>query len=976
MYNLFKVLGLSFIFLITTLVAQPRGKGKISGTAVDAETGDPLIGANVYLENTSLGSASDLDGNFLIMGVPAGNYTLIVSVIGYAETKITDVIVKNEEITKINIAVQSEILTTEAVVVEAEALQNTEAALLKSRQKSISVSDAISAEEISKSGSGDAAAAMKKVTGASVVGGKYVYIRGLGERYSATTLNGAELPSADPDKKSFQLDLIPSNMLDNINTIKTFTPDKAGTFTGGLVDVSLKTYPEQLTFQINSSTGYNSQATGNNNFILPNSGGTDWLGMDDGTREIPDIVKNRSGDVGKINSLDNDTPEELNEVLFVDRLSNSFNNKMIPTSANEPLNGSFGISVGNTVILDEKQNNSIGYFGSLTWGQNYSFIDNAKEGRYKLVGPLSEVEGLEADFEGTGSKGTMEVNWGSIANLALKNKTLGQVKFSYMHTQNAEATGQYLIGVRERDRSTDRFETTVSKWVERSLDTYQADGEHMISPFFNSKLDWKISKSTNKQDEPDQRYFFDVMVDQPDGSIFYMFDAANSQPISRYYRDLTEDNLSAYTNLEFSFKQWSDRNSKLKVGFAYNQIDRVYNQRRFDYVPNRMSLNDFAENNVLNTERLFSAMGISDSTSRPDRPSRWFDNSFIIDEAVDSTGFFRGDLETFAYYLMINLPIIENLRFIGGARIESTTMNSKTLDPEDGKGKLTDTDVLPSINFVYSLHKNMNIRTAFSRTIARPTFRELAPYISFEYVGDELFIGNPNLKRTLITNYDIRWEWFLNPGEILAVSGFYKAFEAPIEKYIDPKFSDDTALKSVKNVDRGTVLGLEIEARKDFGFIYEKLSAFKIGTNFSYVHSQVDIADEEIQEKIDNGDPNPDKTRPLAGQSPYLFNINFSYDNYKSGTSAGLYYNLFGDRLFLTARHATPDIYEKGYGTLDFKASQDVFNHFTISLAVKNILNPKHEFIYKLDNGVVDKDYIYRSIKTGINYSLSLTYKL
>jgi hypothetical protein len=286
---------------------------------------------------------------------------------------------------------------------------------------------------------------MKKVTGASVVGGKYVYIRGLGERYSATTLNGAELPSADPDKKSFQLDLIPSNMLDNINTIKTCTPDKAGTFTGGLVDVSLKTYPEHLTFQINSSTGYNIQATGNNNFILPNSGRTDWLGMDDGTREIPDIVKSRSGNVGKINSLDNDKPEELNEVLFVDRLSNSFNNKMIPTSANAPLNSSFGISVGNTVILDEKQNNSIGYFGSLTWGQNYSFIANAREGRYKLVGPLSEVEGLEADFEGTGSKGTMEVNWGSIANLALKNKTLGQVKFSYMHTQNAEATGHSTL---------------------------------------------------------------------------------------------------------------------------------------------------------------------------------------------------------------------------------------------------------------------------------------------------------------------------------------------------------------------------------------------------------------------------------------------------------------------------------------------------------------------------------------------------
>jgi len=321
-------------------------------------------------------------------------------------------------------------------------------------------------------------------------------------------------------------------------------------------------------------------------------------------------------------------------------------------------------------------------------------------------------------------------------------------------------------------------------------------------------------------------------------------------------------------------------------------------------------------------------------------------------------------------------PVFEKLRFIGGARIENTTMNSKTLDSEDGRGKLADTDILPSVNFIYSLRNDMNFRTALSRTVARPTFRELAPYISFEYVGDELFVGNPNLKRTLITNYDVRWEWFLNPGEILALSGFYKDFEAPIEKYIDPKFSDDTALKSVKNVDRARVYGVEIEGRKDFGFIHENLSSFKAGTNFSYVFSEVDIADEEIREKMDNGDPNPDRTRPLAGQSPYLFNINLSYENYKIGTSAGLYYNLFGDRLYLTARHATPDIYERGFGTLDFKASQDIFNHFTISLAIKNILNPNHEFVYTLDNGVVNKDFVYRSIKTGINYSFSLTYKL
>lgn len=967
---------IAVLVLLMFSLTWAQNDGQIVGSVVDSQTGEPLIGANIYLEGTTLGAASDLDGRYLILNVPEGGYTLVVSIVGYAEMKVSDVQVEAGEITKLEIPVQPEILTTDVVVVEAKALENTEAALLKSRQKAEAVSDAISAEEISKSGSGDAAAAMKKVTGASVVGGKYVYIRGLGERYSATTLNGAELPSADPDKKSFQLDLIPSNMLDNINTIKTFTPDKPGTFTGGLVDVSLKSYPEELSFQVNSSVGYNTVTTGNSNFILTNAGDTDWLGMDDGTRAIPGVVKNRSGDIGRLNSLSNDTPEELEEVLFVDRLAKSFNNIMLPTNADAPVNSSLGISLGNTILLDENQNNSIGYFGSLTWGQKYSFIEDGKVGRYKLVGPLSDVEGLESEFEGTGSKGTREVNWGSIANVAFKNKTLGQVKLSHMHTQSAEAMGQNYIGVRERDRSTDRFETTVSKWVERSLDTYQIDGEHILSPLFNAKLDWKVSHSTNEQDEPDQRYFFDVLVAQDDGTTFFQFDAANSQPISRYFRDLTEDNLSTYVNLSIPFKQWAGLNSKFKMGFASNNIDREYNQRRFDYVPNRLSLDDYADGYKLNTDSLFSAVGISDSSSRPDSPRRWFNDSFVVDEAVDSTNFFKGDLKTTAYYFMVDVPLLQRFRFIGGARFETTRVNGRTLNPEDARGKLNDSDVLPSVNLVYSLKQNMNLRAAFSKTVARPTFRELAPYISFEFVGDYLFKGNPELERTLITNYDLRWEWFMKPGELVALSAFYKVFKNPIEGFIDPKFSDDTSLRSVKNVDEGRVAGIEIEARKGLGFIHKSISGLKFGSNLSFVQSEVNVPEEDREEKRNNGDPDPDKTRPFPGQSPYLFNVNLTYDNYATRTSAGLFFNLFGDRLFLTARHATPDIYEKGYGQMDFKASQGVNENFSFSLSVKNILNPEQKFVYTLDNGIVDKDYTYKSIRRGITTSISLTYKL
>ncbi|MGD8781786.1 MAG: TonB-dependent receptor [Ignavibacteria bacterium] len=956
------------LLFISTVLAQSTGK--VSGVVVDGEFGGGLIGANVLLEGTTYGAATDLNGNYLIVGVPAGTYNLIFSSIGYAKKTVTGVVVNAGEVTKIEITMGTESYETEEVVITAQAVTNTEAALLSKRQKSISVSDAISAEEISKSGSGDAAAAMKKVTGASVVGGKYVYIRGLGERYSATMLNGAELPSADPDKKSFQLDLIPGNMLNNINTIKTFTPDKPGTFTGGLVDVSLKSYPEQFSFNLSTSAGYNSVATGNDAFILGSSSDTDWLGFDDGLRDIPDILDGYNIEVPRASSVD--TREEA---LELDEFSKVFNNEMAPKKADVPLNNSFGLSIGNTLSFDGNNDNTIGYFGSLTWGQKYSFVENGDIGRYKLVGSLSDVTGLEAEFQGADTRGIRTIDWGAIANVAFKNSTIGELKLSYMRTQSAESMGRYMVGVRDRDRSsassTITFETRVLSWKERALDNYQIDGNHAFTFLNNSKLDWKVSYSVNTQDEPDQRYFFNIFKINNDGSRTNSFDGANSQPISRFFRDLEETNLSGQLNYEMPFKIWNDNSAKIKTGFYLSNVEREYNQRRFDYNENKIVLSDYDD-----IESVFNDVGIIDSLSRPDRPSRWFGLTIDNEATRDSTNYFRGESDVIATYLMVDFPITKEFRFIGGARLETTDMKSRTLDPDNAEGELDNSDLLPSLNFIYALNGNMNLRLAYTNTIARPTFRELAPYMSFEFVGDFLYMGNPNLKRTYIQNFDIRWEWFLNPGEIVALSGFYKDFKDPIESYIDPTFSDDNTLRSVKNVGKAKVYGLEIELRKGLGFLSGSLENFKVGTNFSLVESEVDIPQEDIDEKIANGDQDPDKTRPFPGQSPYLFNFNLTYDNYESRTSAGVFYYLFGDRLFVTGRHATPDVYERGYGSLDVKVTQGLYDNFEISLAGKNLLNPEQKFSYRLDNGVVDKEFNYSSYKQGITYSLSISYKL
>jgi len=654
---------------------------------------------------------------------------------------------------------------------------------------------------------------------------------------------------------------------------------------------------------------------------------------------------------------------------------------MVPVSANAPVNSSFGISLGNTNYLGESNQQSIGYFASLTWGQSYSFIENGQTGRYKLVGQFNDAEALVPEFEGQDTKGTREVNWGSIANIAYKHADLGQIKFSYMHTQSAESEGRSLVGFRATDRtapgSTKGFSTNTVSWIERTLDTYQLDGEHALPFLNNTILDWKLSKAENNQIEPDRRYFFNVFIPQPDSTTVFQFDAANGLPISRYFRDLTEDNISTQINLSIPFKQWSGAQSKLKFGFASTDVSREYNQRRFDYIGSSTQLNNFSDGYTIDYDSLFTNVGIVDSVSQPTRPDRWFRSGLYIDEAIDSSYFFTGDMQTMAYYAMVDMPLLSRLRFIGGARIEQTKMNSRTENSQDLPGKLDNSDVLPSVNLVYSLSDNMNLRAAFSKTIARPTFRELAPYENFEFVGDFRFKGNADLQRTLITNYDLRWEWFLNPGEIIGVSGFYKRFLNPIErKFLVAGASGDDYKIGVENVDVGRVYGLELEARKSLAFISEKLSDLKIGSNLSLVRAEVDIPKDDYELKLFAGDSSASKTRPFQGQSPYLFNINLMYDKYSSNTSIGIFYNIFGDRLFITGRYGTPDVFEKGYGSLDFKASQGLFGKFSLAFAAKNLLNPSQKFTYTLKNDLVNKEFIYQSYKKGITFSLSINYKI
>lgn len=929
--------------------------GVISGIVIDKENGETLIGANVLVEGTMIGATTDLDGAFLIKGLQAGTYTLIFSYIGYNAVTVQNVDVVSGKTTKINMTMSPEAIGLDEVIVEARALENTEGALLRQRQKSISVSDAISAEAMSRSGSGDAAGAMAKVTGASVVGGKYVYIRGLGDRYSSTQLNGSTLPSADPDKQSFQLDLFPSNLLDNIVTTKTFTPDKPGNFTGGLVDVGTKRYPEAFTFQVTSSSSYNTKTSLENGFLSYQGGDSDWLGLDDGTRSIPDVLNN--GSLVVPTEIEARFDPEKAQVL--DAVSKAFRPEMTPTLAKAPVNSSASFAIGDQLSLFGQP---LGYTASVSYSNSASFYDDGGAGRWELVGgEVDDISELTALRSLNDQRGTQEANWGGLATLAYKFHRNHEISSTFLRTQSGTTESRFLDGMWQDLSSNSVFQTRVLGYQERALNSLQFEGEHNIKGI---TAEWKAAFASNEQQEPDLRYFSNHFTVREIGGVadtVYQKPASLYPAPTRFFRDLNENNRNLGIDITVPFKGLSGLTSKFKLGGAHTDIDRSFRERRFEYreAPG-FSYSQFDGD----SDAFFAATGIID-TAANGRPV--FGN-YIADASSEKNNY-DGDQTVSAAYAMVDLLVTSKIRFIGGVRLEATRMTAASQDSLLPVGRLSNDDWLPSINLVYELNDQMNLRAVYTQTLARPTFRELAPYSTFDFVGDFVFSGNSSLKRTLVSNYDLRWEWFVRPGEILAVSSFYKEFQNPLERVILTSAGNNSL--SIQNVERGMVAGLEFEVRKRLDAIAPALANFQLGANLSLVHSEVDIPQEEL-DIIRAADPNAGTTRGLVGQSPFLANVDLTYENPKWGSVFSLYYNVFGDRLRVVSEGAAPDVFERSRTTLDVLYAQRIWRGVSMKLSAKNLTNSSATMSQQFH----DTDYIYQIYESGRTFSLGFTYKI
>ena len=839
--------------------------------------------------------------------------------------------------------------------------------LFLERSKEAASTEAFGSEQISKTGVSDAGAIVKNVSGATIVDGKFAVIRGLSDRYVTTTLNGAEIPSPDPYRRSAPLDLFPAQIINKIVIAKTFTPDQPGSYTGGGINIVTKSFPEKSFVNVGVGGSYNPQANLTDNFLTYDGGGTDWAGMDDGTRALPGSLSSRTTVVlpqppFSAPATGPNRPRRIAEANTLDALSRALGPTQFGTDeTTAPLNHNLSLSAGDTAYLFGLP---LGMFGSFSYRRDFSSYEDGIVGRYSTDSASGAAVEEKAYDD---ARSTETVNWSGMVNLAYQLRPGHELGFAFLYNQNSEKTAQFQQGTIFDEGEDQVFYRNRLIWTERNLQTYQLKGTHRISQSGDIRLDWLTALSTTSQLEPNNRFF---NYRQQGGEYAFNTGAVDDpRSPTRYYRDLSENNRNEKIDLTIPFRNWNLDDGEFKFGLFDSFSKRDFFDRGIEYGSERFTTSventfDGNPNNFLNSGNIgYSARTNANGSINYSWPR-------FVSGIRDS--FYEADTTVQAAYLMTDIPILEKLRLVGGVRIETTEINvySESAIASSSTGLTTNdtaisqSDVLPAAGLIWAIKPDMNLRAHVSKTIARPSFRELAAYRSYDPQLDDTLDGNPNLEMASISNYDLRWEWFFNPGEILSVSLFYKDIKNAIErKYLDVSGN----LITFDNQKQGAVFGVEFEARKNLGFLDPSLTHFTMGGNVSLIGSRTKWAENDLSAKRDRL-PETDSVRQLYDQSPYIINLDLTYDNPSLGTTAGLIFNISGPRISIASLN-TEDVFEQPAPGLDFVFSQKLGRNLSLKLNVKNILDPKIERTYGEDSKL-----IYSSYKRGRSYGMSLSY--
>ena len=925
---------LFFSFILSSFFSQ----SKIIGKVIDEEFNETMPFANVLVKGTNNGVTTDFDGNYSV-NVQAGTYTLIFSFVGYKTKELTDIIVKENDVKEINVNLSSASVGLEEVVVSVSVQKNTEEALLMMQKKSANLMDGLSSEAFKKVGSSNLANAIKRAPGVSIMGGKYVYVRGLGDRYTKSILNGIDIPGLDPDRNTIQMDLFPTNILDNVQIIKSFTADLPADFTGGLVNIVTKEFPSKKSPALSISLGYNPDMHLNSDYRSYKGSSTDILGFDNGQRKIPidnnlssfynqslnDLYSdNLNADFPNLNSQDYNT---------INILSNSFNPIMAAEKSNSLMNMSLGYSTGNQFDIGKKEH-TIGWLGAISYNNQTEYYSEAID-NYFNTNTNPDVYALDTFRTQRGEIGINNVILSGLGGLSYRTDK-SKFKLTLMHIQNGEKkAGRF----RQENRFTDFVDYNKDnlEYSQRRITNIILNGTHTVidSSFLSKlvdKIEWKISPTISKIHDKDVRST--IFID--DNNAFKYKD--NTQP-TRIWRFLNENHLNSKIDFTKNYELDSEK-AKFKYGALATYQTRDFQIARFQVScwddPSVWSVINGDPNLIFDPNVLVTDSNPIGSYMNP--------RATITDRSSQ----FESTKRNFSGYISNELKLFGVLKTIVGLRMEKfdlfyTGQNSSG-DEFINQNVINKLDLFPTGNFIYQISENSNLRTSFTRTTARPSFKEASIAQIFDPLSNMTFVGNIDLKPTYIQNYDVRYEFFGDYSQMMAVSFFYKIFQDPIEMtYYESAPTNFTP----NNFGSANVGGIEFEIRKNLKFVSERLKDLSFNVNMSIIESRLTFSESEKARRESNkrtGETVGD-FRTLQGQAPYLINSGISYSNPEIGIQTGLFYNVQGKTLEIVGDGFRPDVFRIPFHSLNFNFNKTFGKErkSTINFRANNLLGDVKE---------------------------------
>jgi TonB-dependent receptor len=909
--------------------------GTIRGTITDAKNKETLIGATVRLTGTQLGAATDINGFFSIAKVPAGKYTVEITYVSYKTETIQNVAIEADKITEINSALLEAAATLAEVKVVATRQTNTEVSVISEIKASQNIVSGISSQQIARSLDRDAAQVVKRVPGITIVGDRFITIRGLNQRYNNVMLHNAFTPSMETDVKAFSFDVIPSGQIDRLLIFKTPSADLPGEFAGGIVKIFTKSIPDQNSIILDYSLGLR-QGTTFNEFKASKQGENYWTSFNNGYLDLP-------------NGFPKDLRAVGNNPALIELAGRSLRNEWVPEVSNASpdqrvsLTGNFKMKLGSV---------QIGNITTVNYSETRLYTDTQRND-YN-IGANNSVETL---FEYDDKAYSRNNRVGILHNWAFRFNSNHTIEFKNLFNQISN--GKYVFRSGQDIAQNYRPNNHSFDQVYRGIYSGQLTGKHKFNDD-KTVIDWVAGYNNSYRDQPDYKRYRSDVVNASTGKteIYIPVGQAQAYFLGRFNSEMKENGYTGAANLTQKVTT-GGKELELKFGGFYELKDRTFKARNLGYVRGG-NFNPSLVGSDINT--LFQNIRN--------------DGGIRIDEQTNPNDSYTSKNTLIAGYGLINVPFTKKFNAIVGVRVENNRqqMNSTYLGGAAAKVDNKITSVLPSANLTYNFTEKTLLRAAYGVTVNRPEFRELAPFSFFDFDFNVVYEGNPNLKIATVQNMDLRWEHYPTPSELISVAAFYKYFNTPIESTVD---LGSTGLGSktfiTNNAASAYSTGLEIEIKKGLGNVLPGSSLFEKTSllfNTALIYSRVSLGDRGVGQS-DN--------RPLQGQSPYIINVGLNYTDTKKDLQVNLLYNVIGRRIIAVGFEAYPDLYEMPRNVVDLTFSKGIGQRWTLKGGVQDLLNQPWRIMQdsnKDNKFESNKDFFVQKYRTGQLISLGFSYRL